>query len=498
MTGVDVSGEHSRRSDFVMAELREGPIRPGAVLKGRYRLERLLGRGGMASVWLACDRVLERDVAVKVLSDTISSDPGFLARFRREARVAAGLSHPNLIGVWDYAESGERPYLVMEYVPGDNVAQRISQGHAIDCERLARELLGALAHIHAAGIVHRDVKPQNVLIAPDGAAKLIDFGIALPADATALTHTGQLLGTARFIAPEVMSGAPATRRSDLYSSGVVLRDCLGADPSRRLRALVGRLTSTDPRDRPASAEAAFAALGGRPPAREPITEPLRAPDRSQTTDEYEPTEQLRTAEPPRRTAPVGPADSRRSRPAWARVAAVAGITAVLAALAALVLAGGSSDDTGGGAKPTASAAGREGQPSGTGNASAAGSGTETEAGAGEETEAGGGEEIAATPTEPASEDPALGSSLNQQGFEMIQSGRYEEAVPVLEEAVQAYPPESDDVEYGYALFNLANALRLSGRPEEAIPILERRLQIPDQIDVVREELSTAESEAAAP
>ena len=162
----------------------------GTLLKDRYRLERLLGRGGMASVWLATDLVLERPVAVKIIADTIASDPEFRARFRREARVAAGLSHPNLIGVYDYADGAERPYLVMEYVAGDNLAQRLSRKTAIDSDLLARELLGALAHIHAAGIVHRDVKAQNVLIAQDGKAKLIDFGIALPADATALTRTG--------------------------------------------------------------------------------------------------------------------------------------------------------------------------------------------------------------------------------------------------------------------------------------------------------------------
>ncbi|HEU5143081.1 MAG TPA: serine/threonine-protein kinase, partial [Solirubrobacterales bacterium] len=170
-------------------------IATGTRLKERYRLERLLGRGGMASVWVATDEVLERPVAVKVLADTIASDPEFLARFRREARVAAGLSHPNLIGVYDYADGEERPYLVMEYVDGENLAEGLARGIEVDGERLARELLGALAHIHGAGILHRDVKPQNVLLAPDGSAKLIDFGIALPQDATALTSTGNLLGT---------------------------------------------------------------------------------------------------------------------------------------------------------------------------------------------------------------------------------------------------------------------------------------------------------------
>ncbi|HXF32670.1 MAG TPA: serine/threonine-protein kinase, partial [Solirubrobacterales bacterium] len=216
-------------------------ISSGAVLKDRYRLERLLGRGGMAAVWLGHDDVLDRPVAVKVLSDTIASDPHFLARFRREATVAAGLSHPNLVDVYDYSESGERPYLVMEFVAGRDLGSRIARGGPIDRDRLARELLGALAHIHAAGIVHRDIKPHNVMLEADGAAKLIDFGIALPPDATALTQTGLILATERYAAPEVLAGRPATERSDLYSCGVVLAAC-GPDGGSRVDSLVASLT----------------------------------------------------------------------------------------------------------------------------------------------------------------------------------------------------------------------------------------------------------------
>jgi hypothetical protein len=429
------------------SEAREALVGSGAVLKERYRLRRLLGRGGMASVWLAEDEVLERDVAVKVLSDTIASDPDFIARFRREARLAAGLSHPNLIGVWDYAEGGERPYLVMEHVPGEDLAQRMSDGRGIDCDRLARELLGALAHIHAAGIVHRDVKPQNLLIGPDGGAKLIDFGIALPDDATSLTQTGQLLGIARYIAPEVMAGAPATPRADLYSAGVVLRDCLGEGASRELRALVARLTDADPTDRPASAERALAALaqGDLPP--EPPTERFRVGEEGDGIERFD-------------TAGPRPA---RSQPALGRVAADSALVVALGVGVALALAERDSGEQSGGAKPAAAAP--EEKPE------------------------------APVPVAQGS-DPALGGALNQEGFEMIQAGSYEEAVPVLEEAVRSFPSGSRELEYGYALFNLGNALRLSGRPEEAIPVLERRLEIPDQIDVVRSELAAAESEAA--
>src|SRR6187551_2195305 len=120
-----------------------GAISSGGWLKDRYRLERTLGHGGMAAVWLGEDEVLERPVAVKVLSDTIAGDPGFVARFRREAQTAAGLSHPNLVGVYDFSEEGERPYLVMQFVPGENLAARLERGVEVDRERLARELLEA-------------------------------------------------------------------------------------------------------------------------------------------------------------------------------------------------------------------------------------------------------------------------------------------------------------------------------------------------------------------
>jgi eukaryotic-like serine/threonine-protein kinase len=433
-------------------------IAEGSRLKDRYRLENLLGRGGMASVWLASDEVLERPVAVKVLADTIASDPEFLTRFRREARVAAGLSHPNLIDIYDFAGGAERPYLVMEYVPGENLAERTQRGGEIDCERLARELLGALAHIHAAGIVHRDVKPQNVLIAPDGSAKLIDFGIALTEDATALTETGHLLGTARYIPPELMRGGPATERSDLYSCGIVLRDCSGESQPGRLGALVDRLSAADPGGRPASATAALAQVGRRAS--------------SPTPDQ--PTERLRSTPArarPQASAPPRQSEPRAPRPAWGRVAAIAAGLAALA-VAFLLISGGSEQTSGGRNDASVAANGRAETPPP----------TVDDAEANE-----------AVPA-PTGDDAALASTLNEEGFTMIEAGDYEGAVPVLEEAIRTFPPGTDDLDYAYALFNLGNALRLSGRPEKAIPVLERRLEIPNQTEAVRSELTAARSE----
>ncbi len=446
-------------------------IAEGSRLKDRYRLEELLGHGGMASVWLASDEVLERPVAVKVLSDTIASDPEFQARFRREAKVAAALSHPNLIGVYDYAEGEERPYLVMEYVPGENLAERMSREAGVDCERLARELLGALAHIHGAGIVHRDVKPQNVLIAADGSAKLIDFGIALPKDATSLTRTGLLLGTARYVAPEVMSGAPATERSDLYSSGVVLRDCLGSNSPGSLRALVERMATTDPGTRPGSAKEALAELDRRRTVRDQPTERLKPMPPL-------PRPEPRTPDAGPRVTPPSRAKPPTRRRIWGKAAAIAAAFATLAI--AFLLATDGSQETGGGRNDASVASDSRNRP---------------EANGGEEAETSNERRAGATVPEPMGDDLALASTLNEEGFAMIQAGDYEEAIPVLEEAVRAFPPGTEDLNYAYALFNLGSALRLSGRPEEAIPVLERRLEIPNQTEAVHTELIEARSEA---
>ena len=155
-------------------------ITSGTLLGDRYRLQRRIAAGGMATVWLGRDEELEREVAVKVLSEVLSEDPSYLLRFRREARLAGGLTHPSLVRIFDFSGRTERPYLVMEYVDGGTLADRISDGrpNEVDPPKLARQLLGALSSIHAAGVLHRDVKPANVLIDRDGRARLTDFGIA--------------------------------------------------------------------------------------------------------------------------------------------------------------------------------------------------------------------------------------------------------------------------------------------------------------------------------
>jgi serine/threonine protein kinase len=250
-------------------------LAPGLEFRaGRYRLERLVGAGGMATVWLGRDERLNRPVAVKVISDALAADPAFLARFTREARVASSLTHPNLVKVFDFDTEVDRPFLVMEYVDGDNLAERIAEGGPIPApDVLADDLLNALAHIHEAGILHRDVKPANVLVGSDGRARLTDFGVAQPQDATQLTVTGNVVGTLKYIAPEVLEGESPTPLSDLYSCGVLLRDCATGERSPYLIKLLERLTAPNPARRPSSARVALELLHGVDiPAERPVRE----------------------------------------------------------------------------------------------------------------------------------------------------------------------------------------------------------------------------------
>jgi len=203
--------------------------RVGVTLSGRYRLQRLIATGGMGQVWEAVDSRLGRRVAVKVLKQEFSSDPEFLERFRAEARIVAMLNHPGIAAVHDYGETdmdgeGRTAYLVMELVNGEPLNSvlkrtgRLSLRHALDMlEQTGR----ALQVAHTAGLVHRDVKPGNILITPSGQVKLTDFGIAKAVDAVPVTQTGMVMGTAQYIAPEQALGEDAIAASDVYSLGVV-------------------------------------------------------------------------------------------------------------------------------------------------------------------------------------------------------------------------------------------------------------------------------------
>jgi serine/threonine protein kinase len=193
----------------------------GTVLSGRYRLESKLGSGGMSTVYLARDETLERWVAAKVLHREISDQPDQIERFRREARAVAQVSHPNVVAVIDAGEDGGRPYIVFEYVDGETLKERIDRhrtGLPLDeAAAYAIEVGRGLAAAHARRLVHRDVKPQNVLIDAEGRAKVTDFGIARELEQDGLTKTGRVLGTTDYVSPEQAMGQAVDARSDIYS-----------------------------------------------------------------------------------------------------------------------------------------------------------------------------------------------------------------------------------------------------------------------------------------
>ncbi len=192
---------------------------------GRYRIERALGHGGMAVVYLAHDEELNRPVAVKVLAEHLAGEESFRARFLQESRLASRLSHPNVVQVYDAGETEGRPYIVMEYVPGDTVAQRGKLPYA-EAVPLALQACAGLQHAHNAGLVHRDVKPANLLVREDSVLKIADFGIAHAAGLTRLTEHGTVLGTAAYLSPEQAAGEDVTAATDIYSLGAVLYELL--------------------------------------------------------------------------------------------------------------------------------------------------------------------------------------------------------------------------------------------------------------------------------
>jgi len=214
----------------------------GTVLSERYRLESKLGSGGMSTVYLSRDITLERWVAVKVMHREMSDQPDQIERFRREARAVAQLSHPNVVSVIDAGEDGGHPYIVFEYVDGETLKQRIERVGPLPVDEAtayAIEIGRGLAAAHSRRLVHRDVKPQNVLIDSEGRAKVTDFGIARSLEADGLTQTGRVLGTTDYVSPEQAMGRGVDARTDIYSLGVLLYEMLTGEVPFTAETVVG-------------------------------------------------------------------------------------------------------------------------------------------------------------------------------------------------------------------------------------------------------------------
>ncbi|MFQ1003946.1 protein kinase domain-containing protein [Modestobacter sp. SSW1-42] len=256
----------------------------GRLLGGRYELTGLIATGGMGQVWQGRDNVLARDVAVKVLRSEFTGDPTFLARFRSEAQLAAGLVHPNIATLFDYGEvpaadprSEHLAYLVMELVRGESLSTVLHRDRRLSPERtldVLRQSAAGLGAAHAAGVVHRDVKPGNLLLADDGTVKVTDFGVAVSAASQQLTQVGQVIGTASYLSPEQAEGARATPASDVYALGLVGYECLSGqrafDGESSVQVLMAQIHDTPaplPGDVPAPVRQLIETAMAKDPAR---------------------------------------------------------------------------------------------------------------------------------------------------------------------------------------------------------------------------------------
>jgi eukaryotic-like serine/threonine-protein kinase len=324
----------------------------GETLADRYELEELVGTGGMSSVFKAHDRVLERNVAVKILHERYGEDEEFVQRFRQEARAVAQLSHPNIVTVIDRGDDGGRQYIVFEYVEGENLKDLVARTGPLPVDQalsLGIQIARGLAFAHQFGLVHRDVKPQNVLLNGDGDAKVTDFGIARSLSVgKGMTQTGTVLGTSNYIAPEQASGQPVDQHSDVYSLGVVLFELLTGrlpfdgdnfvtvamrhinelppdvrelrpDVPARVAAAVDRGLEKDPAERWPSMDELVAEL-------EACLDDYRRGDGENAT---------LVIRRPRRAAPK-PAQSRRRRTTWPLLLAVLGLAALAGATVAVL------------------------------------------------------------------------------------------------------------------------------------------------------------------
>jgi hypothetical protein len=524
--------------------VRRGYTRPvpvhtqGSLLDGRYRVVRHLGSGGMASVLLCEDERLGRRVAVKRLHADSPIDVE--QRFNREAKLGASLNHPNLVSVFDTATDDEGVLIVMEYVEGEPLSRTLRRGplRPEEVSRMVTQLGEALDHAHAEGIVHRDVKPANILIREDGVTKLADLGIATAADGTRITRSGTVLGTASYMAPEQLEGGVTGPPADIYALAAIAFEALSGKKQREGRTpmeiahkiategppdlreawpdapkpvakVIQRGLALDPADRPASAGEFARELSE---AIEP------APEGTKKTRLLGRTRSRRAGAAGAGAAVAGAGAAAAGAPG-AGAAAAAGrngadtpragspaarperarhggpnVTAIVLALIFIALAAATVVGAvlSGGDDSSPKAAQEQAQPAEPKQSKKADKPKKAEKPKKKK------EKAAAAPAPapaPTAADPARGAQLNDEGFALMNQGNYAAAIPVLQEAVNSFPEDTTDVTYAYALFNLGRSLRLAGRPDEAIQILERRLQIPNQTETVQQELDLAREAA---
>jgi len=470
-------------------------------LPARYRVVRHIANGGMASVWAAEDERLGRLVAVKVLSPAYAQDERANRRFLREARAGARLSDcRHIVTVYDIGEHDGRPFMVMEHLAGGTVADRLRGGRQIPralALRWLREAGEALDCAHRHDVVHRDVKPANLLIDERGRLAVGDFGIATVATEASVTQTGQVLGTAAYISPEQARGEPATAASDRYALACVAFELLtgrrpfsGEHPAAQARAHVE-----------AAVPSASGASGGLPTAvdgvmragmaKDPARRPATAADFLDALEEALDAD-VAAAGPPtavteRVAAPSRPqtgalrATPRRARRRWTGYAALAAL-ALVAGAAIAIAVGGAGRDTAGRHTTSHTASRATSKPK---------SKPKTSAPAATQTQA----QAAAPTAQTRPDDPV---ALNNQGYAFILQGKSADAVAPLQRSVDAFRAQqrTGEIDYAYALYNLGNALRLTGRPADAIPYLEERLRISKyKRGVVKKELQTARAMA---
>jgi eukaryotic-like serine/threonine-protein kinase len=482
----------------------------GQLIAGRYRMIKTLGRGGMATVFLAEDERLGRRVAIKRLHADSPEDTR--RRLQREARMGASLNHANLVSVFDIETYEEGVLVVMEYVEGETLAEALRDGPL--SERRGLEVISAIAsaldHVHEAGVVHRDVKPANVLLGSNGAVKLVDLGIGTAVDHTRITRTGTVLGTPSYMAPEQVEGGELTRAVDIYALATVAFETVSGRKAHQGRtpveiahrvatepppdltavspdappeaaALLRRAMSPDPAKRPRSAgalaeelEAAYAhrrAQRGRTRSTRAMPASARVPDR------------------PQRFGPPG-SRPQRSRPAWLPAAAVVALLALVGVAVGLLAAGGS--DSGGGSSRTTADRGKSTSKQRSSNGSNSSSGQNSAPAPAPAPDTG-----PALPKQapPGKGDVEQAAALNDQGFAKLQQGDAAGAIPVLQQSVSLFPKKTTDIRYAYALFNLGDAYLRAGQPEKAIQVLEKRLKIPNQTSAVQAKLDEARAAA---